>query len=68
MAKKKTAAKKTAKKSDFFATGKRGIRDVERTQFHIMLTLEERAKLVRLSRSMQLNAADVVRTLIAKAK
>lgn len=63
------AAKKKKTKSvpAFYATGKRGTRNMERTQFHVLLTSAERAKLVRLSRSMKLNAADVVRALINKA-
>ncbi len=69
---KKTAAKKSTKKhaavpAEFFVTGKRGIRNVERKQFHVLLTLAERKKLARLTRSMKLNAADVVRTLISEA-
>lgn len=69
----KQAAKKVTTKvvkadAGFFAAGKRGQRGVERRQFHVLLTNEERAKLVALSNKRKLNAADVVRTLIVEAK
>lgn len=57
-----------AKKKAQYFTGRQGSRAIERKQFHILLSEAERAKLVKLTRSMQLNAADVVRTLIERAK
>lgn len=57
---------KKAKK--FFTDGKRGSRGVDRVQFHVLLTKEEREKLVLLSHKKKMNAADVVRDLINKAR
>ena len=70
MATKKKSAKKSTKKSSssFFSTGKRGTRNVKRRQFHVLLASSEYAKLTRLTKTMKLSAADVVRTLIDKAK
>jgi hypothetical protein len=62
------AKKKTPKPKGFYTDGKRGSRGVDRVQFHILLTKEERAKLVTLSHKKKMNAADVVRDLIAKAR
>ena len=52
---------------EFFATGKRGLRGVERSPLHILLTPLERARLVKLTKIMKLTASDVVRALIAEA-
>lgn len=68
-AKKKTVAKKKAPTAKgFFATGRRGPRGLDRRPLHVLLTSEERSKLVKLTHRMKLNAADVVRALITKAK
>ena len=64
----KKSTKKTAKSSSFFSTGKRGTRNVKRRQFHVLLASSEYAKLTKLTKTMKLSAADVVRTLIDKAK
>ena len=52
----------------FYSSGERSSRGIGRRQFHVLLREEEREKLVKLSHKMKLNAADVVRELIAKAK
>lgn len=52
----------------FYSTHKRGTRGVKRLQFHIMLTADERAKLVKLSHKLEMSAADVVRKLLAGAR
>lgn len=61
------APKKKAKPV-FFTTGKRGARGVDRRPLHVLITPAERQKLIKLTHAMKLNAADVVRTLINKAK
>jgi hypothetical protein len=67
-AKRPTRAVKKAAVKGFFATGRRGPRGLNRSPLHVLLTPEERSKLVQLTHQMRLNAADVVRALIAKAK
>lgn len=52
----------------FYSSGERGSRGVGRKQFHVLLSEDEREKLIILSHKMKLNAADVVRALIAKAR
>lgn len=59
---------KTSRPKGFYTDGKRGSRGVDRVQFHVLLTKEERAKLVTLSHKKKMNAADVVRDLISKAR
>lgn len=54
-------------KKTFYA-GERGARGQDRTQFHVLLSTDERRKLVRLSHKMKMNAAEVVRALIMEAK
>jgi len=61
MAKPKTPA-------EFYTSPDRGKRGVERSPFHIRLTLEERAKLAKLTHKHKLSAADVVRMLIEEAR
>jgi len=71
MKKKARAAKpkkKSAKKPAFYVTGTRSARGVERTPLHILITVSERAKLIKLTHQMKLNAAGVVRALITAAK
>lgn len=65
---KKKTSKAKAKAKGFYTDGKRGSRGVDRVQFHVLLTKDERAKLVTLSHKKKMNAADVVRDLIAKAR
>lgn len=60
--------KKVSKPKGFYTDGKRGSRGVDRVQFHVLLTKDERAKLVTLSHKKKMNAADVVRDLINKAR
>ncbi len=52
----------------FYATGKRGPRGLKRSPLHVLITPDERTKLVKLTHAMKCSAADVVRALISKAK
>ncbi len=54
-------------KKEFYASETRGVRGVERTQFHMLLAKEEREKLTRLTHKHKMSAADVVRFLIIEA-
>lgn len=57
------------KSSAFYAPKQRGpYAGIKRTPFHVLLTPEERKKLAVLSVRLKLTAADVVRSLISKAK
>ncbi len=60
-------AKPKAEKG-FYATGKRGPRGLKRSPLHVLITPDERTKLVKLTHAMKCSAADVVRALISKAK
>jgi hypothetical protein len=68
---KRSSAKRTKKVAaprSFFTTGRRGARGVDRTPLHVLITPDERRKLIVLSHKMKLNGADVVRALINNAK
>ena len=54
-------------KKGFYSSDKRGVRGVERSQFHMLLAKEERDKLTRLTHKHKMSAADVIRHLIIEA-
>jgi hypothetical protein len=66
MSKKKTASKKP-KVSEFYTTGTRIARGQDVSPLHILITPKERAKLIKLTHKMKLNAAGTVRALIEAA-
>ena len=58
---------KSSKPPPFFQSGDRAERGVHRSQFHLLLSDNQRKKLVVLSKKMKKSAADVVRALIEAA-
>lgn len=60
--------KRTKGNPVFYVTGTRSARGVDRSPLHILITATERAKLIKLTHRMKLNAAGVVRALIQAAK
>ena len=63
----KKTSKPKASKEEFYVTGTRGPRAVDRVPLHVLISPKHRLKLIRLTHQRKLNAADVVRSLIEEA-